>query len=149
MLLEKLHSYDRRAQAVASDSHDSETKVGALLINKESGAVISDGYNGFVRGAPDAKLPSTRPEKYNFFQHSELNMLCNAVRHGVSTKNCIVYVTLSPCTKCLRMLWQAGIDEIYFKDVYKDFETSVNMGDLIVETGKIGEYTKISISPVE
>lgn len=143
----KLQHYHDRAIAVANMSHDSQTKVGALLINKDTGAVMAEGYNGFIRGADDALLPNTRPEKYDYIVHAETNVLCNAVRHGVSTNNNIIYCTLSPCKKCLRMLWQAGIKEFYFKEKYSDFIESTSMKDIKVEVVEVGLFFKMSISP--
>lgn len=129
----KLTALHERAVAIAAQSHDIHTKVAALLINSKTLAVSADGFNGFIRGAADATLPTTRPEKYDYIIHAESNLLCNAVRNGVKTDDCVVYVTLSPCKNCLRLLWQAGIKEYYFKDKYSDFEVCTNMLDLKVE----------------
>lgn len=143
----KLNYYHNRAVAAAKQSHDLQTQVGALLVNPKSGAVIAEGFNGFVRGAKDETLPKTRPEKYEYIVHAETNLLCNAVRHGISTDGCIIYCTLSPCIKCIRMLWQAGISEIFCENFYSDFEKSQSLGDLNIRSTKIGKYTKIEIEP--
>lgn len=143
----KLDSYFRRALAVSEDSPDEQTKVGSILINKESGAVIASGYNGFVRGADDENLPKTRPEKYNYIVHSEQNLIFNCARHGISTKNCAIFVTLSPCQQCTRALYQSGVTTIYFKDKYRDFDSQVNLGDLLVEITNVGAYTKLELRP--
>lgn len=143
----KLNHYHLRALATASASPDPSTKVGALLIHGESGAVIADGYNGFIRGAPDDKIPKTRPEKYDYIIHAETNLLCNAVRHGISTNNCILYCTISPCVKCMRILYQAGIKEIYVNGFYSDFETCSTMLDLSLEVTQVGDFSKIVITP--
>ena len=143
----KLNSYYKRALATASSSHDEQTKVGALLINPKSGAVIAEGYNGFVRGARDQELPKTRPEKYPYMVHAEMNLLCNAVRHGICTDNCVIFCTLSPCISCIRMLYQSGISTVYFKDMYSDIERSINMGDLILTITEIDEFYKITVEP--
>ena len=129
----KLFHLAERANAIAAQSHDIHTKVAALLINPQTLAVSSDGYNGFIRGAPDTILPTNRPDKYPYVIHAEENLLCNAVRNGVKTDNCFVYVSISPCTHCLRLLWQAGIKEFYFKEKYKDFDQCTSMLDLKVD----------------
>jgi dCMP deaminase len=144
--IKKLNSYYRRALTIAEDSHDPDTKVAALLVNSESGAVIADGYNGFVRGADDENLPKTRPEKYQYFLHSEINMICNAARNGINTSNCIVFCTLSPCAHCLRVLYQSGITEIYFKDRYRDFDKDLILKDLNIIVTSIGEFSKIALT---
>lgn len=143
----KLNSYHRRALAIASDSPDPSTQVAALLIKPESGAVICDGFNGFVRGAQDELIPKTRPEKYDYIIHAETNLLCNAVRHGISTNNCIVYCTISPCIKCMRMLYQAGITQIYVKGFYSDFDKCSTMIDLSLSVTTQGEFSMIEIKP--
>jgi len=143
----KLNAYHLRALASATLSHDIHTKVGALLINPKTGAVMAEGYNGFIRGAKDELLPTTRPEKYDYIIHAETNLLCNAVRSGVKTDDCIVYCTLSPCVKCIRMLWQAGISTFYFKDKYKDFEQSAEMLDLNIEAEQVEDHFLLTISP--
>jgi dCMP deaminase len=143
----KLNHYHLRALATASASPDPSTKVGALLIHGESGAVIADGFNGFIRKANDERLPTTRPEKYDYIIHAETNLLCNAVRHGISTNNCVVYCTISPCIKCMRMLYQAGITEIYVKGFYSDFDRCSAMLDLSLFVTTQGEFSKIEIKP--
>ena len=143
----KLKSYEARADVIAQDSHDLETKVGAILIHPRSGAVMSEGFNGFVRGAPDNRLPRTRPGKYRYMQHAEMNMLCNAARHGVATEGCIVFSTLSPCTDCLRMMYQAGICTVVFRDTYGDFYQSLSMGDIDVQITRKGEFTVLRMRP--
>jgi dCMP deaminase len=143
----KLLTFHERAVVIASQSHDSQTKVAALLIDCKTLAVLAEGFNGFIRGGRDDRLPSTRPEKYNYIIHAETNLLCNSVRAGIKMDGGIIYCILSPCVKCLRMLWQAGIKVIYFKDKYSDFYESCSMLDLNVKVENIGAFHKISLSP--
>lgn len=142
----KLQSWDRMAMAVANNSHDIETKVGALLIHSKTGALLSTGFNGFIRGADDKSLPNTRPDKYPYMVHAETNLIFNCARHGVSTNDCILYCTLSPCVNCARAIWQAGISEVYFKEKYRDFDINCNMQDLdliVTQPGLGGFYRMI------
>lgn len=142
----KLKYYYERALATSRLSPDPATKVGALLIHPESGAVIAEGYNGFIRGAPDKELPTTRPEKYDYIVHAETNLVCNAVRHGISTDKCVVFCTLSPCVKCMRFLYQAGIKTIYFKDFYSDFQQCSSMLDLLIKIVPFGDFSKLELT---
>lgn len=146
MEITKLRKFMRRAETVALDSHDADTKVGSVLISRSTMSVVSEGFNGFVRGAPDSKLPNTRPEKYEYMQHAELNLLTSAFRNGVGGGDYFIVQTLSPCLNCVRMCWKAGIKEIYFRDIYRDFDKSKNLGDLIIQCTPIGEYYKIELS---
>ena len=121
-----------RAEVVAKGSHDSETKVGAVLVKNDSGAVIADGCNGFVRGAPDAILPTTRPDKYKYIVHAESNLIANCVRHGIAANNCMLVCTMSPCVTCMRLLYQSGITKIIVKEKYRDFHELVLMDDIYI-----------------
>ena len=121
------------AEAVAQRSHDAETQVGAVLVKNDSGAIIATGFNGFVRGAPDDKLPSTRPEKYPYMRHAEENIISNCARHGISTNNCTLFCTLTPCCSCMRLLWQCGITIVIAKEKYRDWEKLIEMQDLAVD----------------
>ena len=145
--LSKLDSYYRRAKVVSEDSPDQQTQVGSILINKKSGAVIASGYNGFIRGADDDNLPKVRPHKHKYIVHSEQNLIYNCARHGISTDDCAIFVTISPCQNCTRALYQCGITTVYFKNKYKDFDDQINLGDLIVDIKEIGEYTRLELRP--
>ena len=96
-------------------SHDTQTQCGCVLVKNK--ATISTGYNGFMRDIDDMALPTTRPEKYPFMIHAEANAVYNAAREGKSTIGATAYVTAPPCTACLQMLWQCGINKIYFSDL--------------------------------
>lgn len=121
------------AKVIAQRSHDAETKVGAVLINNESNAIIATGFNGFVRGAPDDILPNTRPDKYEYILHAEQNLISNCARHGISMNNSTLICTLSPCKLCMRMLLNSGIKKVVANDLYKDFNEILQMQDIKVE----------------
>jgi len=129
----KLQVAMMNAKNTALLSHDDETQVGSVLLHKDSMAVIATGYNGFIRKAPDYALPTTRPDKYQYVVHSEENLLMNCVKMGTSTDNCIVVCTLSPCTRCMRLLWQAGITKVVCEAKYRDFNDLLNMRDISIK----------------
>jgi dCMP deaminase len=132
----KNQNYMDIATVIAQRSHDAETKVGAVLVNNNSGAIIATGFNGFVRGADDAILPNTRPDKYEYIVHAEQNLICNSAKHGISMNNCSLICTLSPCKLCMRMLLNCGITKVIAKDLYKDFDEILQMQDIKVECKK-------------
>lgn len=119
------------AEAASVRSPDAETKVGAILIKNDTGGVVATGHNGFVRGAPDALLPCLRPEKYEYMVHAEENLIAHAAKTGTSTENCTLVITLSPCQKCLRLIWQAGVTEVICRDLYRDHK--IDMKDLSID----------------
>ena len=118
---EKIKVYMKMAENVSCLSPDQETKVGAVMLSSE-GRIIASSLNGFLRGAPDDVLPKTRPDKYEFIQHAERNMIYNCAYEGIRTKDTTIICTLSPCLECLRACFQAGVKTIIFKDLYQKFD---------------------------
>jgi len=138
----KLKYYMGIAEAVSAKSHDVETKVGGILVKNDTGVVVATGYNGFVRGAPDKELPCTRPDKYDYMVHCEENLVASAAKNGINIGDCTLIITMSPCQKCLRLLWQAGITEVICKQLYRDHNS--DMKDLkIVEESTDEGYTRL------
>lgn len=143
----KILSYLKRANVVAENSPDAQTKVGAILVSRSTSSVISEGYNGFIRGADDEKLPKVRPAKYEFIIHAEENLIANAARNGVRTDDCFAVVSISPCVKCARLLFQAGIEEVYFGEMYDDTKRMVKLGDLKLNITFVDPFYKMLIEP--
>ena len=141
----KIQNYMEIADVVAKRSHDSQTQVGAVLINNESGAIIATGYNGFVRNAPDSILPNTRPEKYEYIVHAEQNLIANCARHGISMDNCTLVCTLSPCKLCMRMFYNCGITTVIVKELYKDFQEIRDMKDIDITISRSDNEPFITI----
>lgn len=145
----KLQTYMDMAEIVARRSHDSETKVGSILIKESTGAVVATGCNGFVRGADDSSLPSTRPDKYDYMVHSEMNLIANCARHGISMEGCYVVCTLTPCKICMRLLWQSGVSRVVAKQKYRDFNDIIDMKDLNIDIRNDIEYIDMRYKTTE
>jgi len=93
-------------------SKDKNRKVGAVIVDNDN-AVLSMGYNGIPRGCDDSvESRYDRPTKYLYTEHAERNAIYHAARHGVSLKDCRLYVTLFPCADCARAIIQSGITKI-------------------------------------
>jgi len=103
------------AEAASARSHDLNTKCGCVLTTVDN-RILSVGYNSFPRELNDYILPSTRPDKYRFTIHSEMNAL-----HNMSSKEFgfICYVTGEPCFNCLINLYQCGCSKIIHSDFSK------------------------------
>lgn len=142
----KIENYMDIAEAVSKRSHDVETQVGSILIKNDTGAIIATGFNGFVRGAPDDKLPNTRPEKYKYVIHAEQNIIAHCARHGISMDNCVLVCTLTPCANCMRMLWQCGITSVIAKTKYRDFEDVLKIDDISVKEEIVDGFVKLTYS---
>ena len=110
----KLAKYMGIVDAIAKLSKDQSTQVGALVLGP-SFEVRSVGYNGAPRGcsADEDERGTTRPEKYFWFSHAELNAITNAARVGTPLNGCSLLVTHPPCMDCARAIVQAGIIEVF------------------------------------
>jgi dCMP deaminase len=139
MKVSKIEVQMNMAEQMARLSPDEETKVGAILIKNDGETMLTQGYNGFVRGADDDVLPKTRPSKYEYLIHAEINLLSNAAYNGISTKDATIVCTLTPCKSCMRALYNAGIRKVIAKKLYSDYEHILSMKDLKVDC-KIDEH---------
>ena len=138
------------AREMAKLSPDVETQVGAIMLSSE-GRIIASSFNGYLRGADDNDLPSTRPDKYEFMQHAERNMLYNCAYEGIRTKDTTIICTLSPCLECLRACFQSGVKTIIFEETYHACSSLCfyeHLADVVVEKTILGNYTILEMSPV-
>ena len=127
-------------------SKDPNTKVGACIVNPNTKRVISMGYNGMPNGCSDQDFPWTKTSdnesetKYPYVVHAELNAILNA---KTSVDGCYIYVTLSPCSECMKAIIQSGIKKIIYKNEYKkDSEMNKATKKMIQYTGIISEQYK-------
>ena len=118
----KARKYLDIARAVSAMSKDSSTRVGAVVIGV-FGEVRSLGYNGAPRGckADEDERGITRPEKYFWFSHAELNAITNAARVGTPLEGSTIVVTHPPCMDCARAIVQAGIKTVYAEAPTQEF----------------------------
>lgn len=97
------------AKLVSQRSHDIHTQHGCVIVDPEKHIILGCGYNGFPRDMEDNTLPTTRPEKYDWMIHAEINACSNLItKPEIAT----AYVTGEICHPCLVHLWQNGIDEV-------------------------------------
>jgi dCMP deaminase len=96
------------ATHAARKSKDPSTKVGCAVIGSD-GEVIMTGYNGLPRGVEDKPERMERPAKYLWTSHAEENAVAFAARKGASLAGSTFFVTHHPCSRCARMLIQAGV----------------------------------------
>lgn len=96
-------------------SKDPSTKVGAVLVTPDN-RQCSVGYNGFASGVEEKQNEwSDRSIKYEMVIHAEENALLFC---PFEKKGCKIYLTHTPCHKCLIRLVQCGISEIYYLHDY-------------------------------
>ena len=93
---------------VARRSHDSQTQHGCVIVD-ENNRIVSTGCNGFPSNGPDKDMPNTRPLKYPFMVHAELNAILSSKQ---DLSGCRMYITGDPCNPCFLHLITAGIRDV-------------------------------------
>ena len=104
------------ARELAKRSHDPTYQVGALVVPQENTGVLSLGYNGNAPGMPHMR-DSDVPGESGFI-HAEVNALIKLDFNNPANK--VMYVTLSPCRMCAKLIMAAKIDEVVYADKYRD-----------------------------
>lgn len=110
-------AYLRMAATWADLSHCTRKKVGAVIV--KDGMIISDGYNGTPAGF-DNRCENGDGDTHWYVLHAEANAILKVAK---STNNCIdatLYLTLSPCRDCSKLIVQAGIKRVVYMHGYKD-----------------------------
>lgn len=107
--------YMQIAERVSNESRCPRTQVGCLIL-AESG-MTALGFNGHASGGPNEWEFSTEgnPEVV----HAELNALVKMLEQGVSAKGATVYVTLSPCMECSKLLVRAKVKRVVYSCDYR------------------------------
>lgn len=114
------------AKVIAKRSKDPHTKVGAVLV--KDGHILGVGYNGEPREF-DYQFDWNSNEKYKFVIHAELNAIANACAIGANIVGADIYLTLSPCHDCMKLLIQHKIKRVFYLEEYKDFELTKLMSE--------------------
>jgi dCMP deaminase len=115
--------YMQVAEKISTMSVATRSKVGAIIV--KDGNIISMGWNGMPSGFPNeeveiANLDGTKNTN-PLVLHAEANALMKGLRSpGVSTVGATLFSTLSPCVDCCKLIMQAGIKRVVFRDQYRD-----------------------------
>ncbi len=99
------------AFAISKRSKDPNKQVGCIIVNQANKTIVSGGYNGMVMGVNEVNAWENKEN--NWLCHAEMNAVALAARNGAATENCHIYITLSPCLPCTRLIIQAGIKAIH------------------------------------
>lgn len=129
-------AYMQMAEVWAKRSKANRKQVGALIVKDKQ--IISDGYNGMPSGAKDdvCEFYETRVIPNEFFDisltetvmttkpevlHAESNALMKISENGgVGAQGATLYVTMSPCKECAKLIKQAKIARVVFREQYRD-----------------------------
>ncbi|HYZ02404.1 MAG TPA: deaminase [Candidatus Binatia bacterium] len=107
--------YMRMAEELAKRSTCARTQVGSVIASADLTQVLGIGYNGNARGLPNR---CDRPEPGNCgCLHSEANALIKA---GAQTPGKVMFVTVSPCVMCAKMIVNSNVARVYYRSGYRD-----------------------------
>ena len=105
------------ANVWAKLSYCKRKQVGALIVKDRM--IISDGYNGTPSGFEN-KCEDDAGNTQWFVLHAEANAILKLAGSTQSAKDATLYLTLSPCKECSKLILQAGIKKLVYVDHYKD-----------------------------
>ena len=110
-------AYLKMALEWAKLSYCKRRQVGALIVKDRM--IISDGYNGTPTGFENICEDDDNYTKW-YVLHAEANAILKVAASTQSTKGATLYVTLSPCTDCSKLIFQSGIKRVVYHEQYKD-----------------------------
>ena len=110
-------AYLRMAKTWSELSHCARKQVGAIIV--KDGMIISDGYNGAPSGF-DNCCENEQGETHWYVLHAEANAILKLAKTTNSGENATLYITLSPCKDCSKLILQAGIKRVVYMMAYKD-----------------------------
>ena len=110
-------TYLRMAMVWGELSYCKRRKVGALIVKDKM--IISDGYNGTPSGFENVCEDENHYTKW-YVLHAEANAILKVASSTQSTKGATLYITLSPCKECSKLIHQSGIKRVVYSKKYKD-----------------------------
>ena len=102
------------AEETAKLSSAKKLKVGCVIV--KDNRILSIGYNGTPSGWDNECEADgmTKPEEL----YAEANALMKLAQSTESSKNAVLFVTHTPCIECAKLIYQAGIKEVYYINEY-------------------------------
>ncbi len=114
------------AHVVAKRGNCLRRRVAAVIVRENR--IVSTGYNGTPRGLKNCfeggcprcsgASPSGSCLDECLCSHAEENAIAQAAYHGIALRASTLYVTLSPCLTCARLIVSSGIQEVVYEDDY-------------------------------
>ena len=119
--MDKTKKYDiaylKMAETWGKLSYCKRRQVGAIIVKNRM--IISDGYNGTPTGFENVCEDEDNYTKW-YVLHAEANAILKVARSTQSCDGATLYVTLSPCRECSKLIHQSGISRVVFSEAYKD-----------------------------
>lgn len=110
-------AYLRIAAEWSKLSYCKRKQVGAIIVRDRM--IISDGYNGTPSGFENCCEDEEGLTQW-FVLHAEANAISKVARSTQTCENATLYITLSPCKECSKLIHQSGIKRVVFQHGYRD-----------------------------
>jgi dCMP deaminase len=121
MKKKKQEKYDRAYLRMAYEwgklSYCNRKQVGAIIVKDRM--IISDGYNGTPTGFENICEDEGGYTKW-YVLHAEANAISKVASSTQSCEGATLYITLSPCRDCSKLIHQSGINRVVYQHAYKD-----------------------------
>ena len=117
----KRNKYDKAYLRIASEwgklSYCKRKQVGAIIVKDRM--IISDGYNGTPSGFENCCEDDEGITKW-YVLHAEANAILKVASSTQSCEGATLYITLSPCRECSKLIHQSGIKRVVYQNGYRD-----------------------------
>ena len=121
MTNEKQNKYDIAYLKIARErgklSYCKRRQVGAIIV--KNNMIISDGYNGTPSGFENVCEDDNNFTKW-YVLHAEANAITKVASSTQSSEGATLYISLSPCKNCSKLIHQAKIKRVVYEGQYKD-----------------------------
>ena len=119
--MDKTKKYDiaylKMAETWGKLSYCKRRQVGAIIVKNRM--IISDGYNGTPTGFENVCEDEENYTKW-YVLHAEANAILKVASSTQSCDGATLYITLSPCRECSKLIHQSGISRVVYSEAYKD-----------------------------
>ena len=111
-------TYMNMAIVLSGLSYAKRSKVGCIIVSEDN-QIISQGFNGMPKGFDNCCENYVLTTKKEVL-HAETNAIAKCAKWCTSTENATIYVTLSPCIDCAKMIVQTEISRLVYYEEYRD-----------------------------
>jgi dCMP deaminase len=119
--MKKQNKYDKAYLRLAREwsklSYCKRKQVGAIIVRDRM--IISDGYNGTPSGFENCCEDDANLTHW-YVLRAEANAITKVAGSTQSCKDATLYITLSPCKECSKLIHQSGIKRVVYYEGYKD-----------------------------
>jgi len=117
----KINKYDKAYLRIAKEwsqlSYCKRKQVGAIIVKDRM--IISDGYNGTPSGFENCCEDEGGLTRWDVL-HAEANAILKVAKSTQSCEGATLYITLSPCKECSKLIHQSGIKRVVYQNGYRD-----------------------------